>query len=422
MGYPFTLADVAFLSSPEGVSALAGAAELPLTDASRLADVAAVRRAVGTRHAAAVLETAVLRRRAAGKLSGAGGWLLTDEALQQASPSAVAAHRAARLAGAGLAVHDVTCSVGADLAALAGVLASAPAGAPAGVLPRVIGSDLDPVRLAMARHNVPGAALVLADALSPVTRDTAVFADPARRDARGRRRWQPGDFAPALDAVASVYSGRPLVVKTAPGMDFALAPWAAEVEVVSLDGDVREACLWSAPLATPGVRRRATVLSSAPARSPGPAPSCSGFGQRWTITDAEPADCPVRAPGQWLVNPDGAVVRAGLVRQYGARFGLGQLDERIAYLTGDAPPPGVRSFRVLDHGHYSEKQLRDALRRWAAGSVEILVRGLDVDPNALRPRLRLRGDRALTVVLTRIGRTPTAFVCTAHAAEVGVTA
>jgi hypothetical protein len=46
--------------------------------------------------------------------------------------------------------------------------------------------------------------------------------------------------------------------------------------------------------------------------------------------------------------------------------------------------------------------------------VEILVRGLDVDPNALRPRLRLRGSQAFTVVLTRIGRTPTAFVCRAE--------
>jgi hypothetical protein len=39
---------------------------------------------------------------------------------------------------------------------------------------------------------------------------------------------------------------------------------------------------------------------------------------------------------------------------------------------------------------------------------------VDVDPAVLRPRLKLRGSRALTVVLTRIGDTPTAFVCTAH--------
>ena len=46
--------------------------------------------------------------------------------------------------------------------------------------------------------------------------------------------------------------------------------------------------------------------------------------------------------------------------------------------------------------------------------VEILVRGLDIDPNTLRPRLKLSGDDAATVVLTRIGRSPMAFVCRAH--------
>ena len=387
VGYPFTLADVAFLRSAAGADALAFAATLPLTGASRLPDVAAVRRSVGAQHAAAVLETATLRRRATVKLPGTGGWLLTGDALQQASAAAVAAHRAARLAG--LDVHDVTCSVGADLAAIARVAR------------RSVGSDLDPVRLAMAAHNLRGSAVVLAraDALSPVTSPgTVVFADPSRRDAGGRRRWRPADFAPPLDQLAAVYSGRSLVVKTAPGLDFALAPWAREVELVSLDGGVREACLWSVPLATPGVSRRATALSTS--------------GPQWTVTDADPADCPVRAPGEWLVNPDGAVVRAGLVCQYGARLRFGRLDERIAYLTGDVPPPGIRAFRVLEQGHYTEKRLREALRARRAGAVEILVRGLDVDPNALRPRLRLRGPESLTVVLTRIGRTPTAFLCT----------
>jgi hypothetical protein len=90
------------------------------------------------------------------------------------------------------------------------------------------------------------------------------------------------------------------------------------------------------------------------------------------------------------------------------------LDDRIAYLTGDTPPPGIRAFRVLENGHYSEKSLRQTLRRREVGRLEILVRGLDVDPNTLRPRLKLRGPAEATVVLTRIGRTPTAFVCQAE--------
>jgi hypothetical protein len=93
---------------------------------------------------------------------------------------------------------------------------------------------------------------------------------------------------------------------------------------------------------------------------------------------------------------------------------LWQLDERIAYLTGDAPPPDVRAFRVLEHGAYSEKSLKAVLKRHDVGRLEILVRGLDVDTDALRRRLKPRGAAEASVVLTRIGRSPVAFLCHAE--------
>ncbi|KDN21465.1 class I SAM-dependent methyltransferase [Amycolatopsis rifamycinica] len=385
MGYSFSLGDVAYLRSGAGAAALAEVSALPLTDP--ITSVAAVRRLVGESHAAAVLETALLRRKAVGKLSGVD-WLFTSDALQQASASVVARHRAARLAG--LDVHDVTCSVGADLVEIARVAR------------RALGSDVDPVRLEMARYNGTAAGVVFglarADALRPVSRSGVVVADPARRDAAGRRAWKPADFAPPLDGLVEAYPGRALSVKCAPGLDFALTPWAEEVELVSLDGQVRESCLWRG-LGT-GVTRRATVLRS--------------DGTQWTVTDAEPDELPAREPGEWIVDPDGAVVRAGLVRHYAARHGLWQLDERIAYLTGDTPPPGVRAFRVLEHGPYTEKALKGVLKRHDVGRLEILVRGLDVDPDALRRRLKPRGAAEASVVLTRIGRSPVAFLCRAE--------
>ncbi|MDD7940466.1 class I SAM-dependent methyltransferase [Actinomycetospora lutea] len=376
MAYAFTLADVAYLASEAGRDAVAGA--VPLLGGDRLKAVQTLRERLGER-AAPVLETALLQDRTRGRVPD--GWLLTADAAEQATAAPVAAHRAARLAGRD--VHDVTCSVGAELHALRGVAR------------RLLGSDLDPVRLAMARVNVPGVPLVRADALAPPSRDTVLVADPARRTASGRRTWRPADFAPPLDELAA--TPHDLVVSTAPGLDPALAPWAAEVELVSLDGRVREAALWSAGLAT--TRRRATVLSTR--------------GAGFEVTDAEDDTCPVALSGEWIVDPDGAVVRAGLVRQYGARHGLWRLDEHLAYLSGDAPPPDVRAFRVLEHGRYTEKTLRATLRRRAVGRVEILVRGLDVDPNALRPRLKLAGSQEATVVLARLATGPEAYVCEA---------
>lgn len=346
-----------------------------------VADIAAIRARFGDR-TPVLVETVLLRRRAAAKLPGTSDWLFTDEALQQASAAPVAQHRAQRLAG--LVVHDVTCSVGTELAALRGVAA------------RAVGSDIDPVRLAMARHNVGDVALCRADALRPVTRDAVVVADPARRSG-GRRRFNPRDYQPALDALFDVYRGRSLVVKCAPGIDFDAVRrlgFAGEIEVTSYGGSVREACLWSGVLASPGVRRRATVLDR---------------GEQ--ITDAEPDDCPVRPAGRWIVDPDGAVVRAGLVRHYAARHGLWQLDPDIAYLSGERLPRGVRGFEVLEQVAFDERRLRQALAALDCGALEILVRGVDVDPDALRKRLRLRGRQALSVVITRIGSGRAVFVC-----------
>lgn len=356
-----------------------------MTDATRVTDIASIRRQFGDR-ASVLVETTLLRRRAAAKFADPGDWLFTDDALQQATAQSVAEHRARRLVGA--TVHDVTCSVGTELAALRNS---------AGF---VVGSDIDPVRLAMARHNVGDVPMCRADALRPVTRGAVMLADPARRRS-GRRRFDPRDYTPPLDRLLEIYRDRDLVVKCAPGIDFAELErlgFAGEIEVTSLDGGVREACLWSPSLAEPGVRRRATILD--------------GLEQ---ITDAESDDCPVAPVGRWIVDPAGAVVRAGLVRHYAARHRLWQLDPDIAYLSGDRLPDGVRGFEVLDELGYSEKRLRQALSAHDAGAVEILVRGVDVDPDELRRRLKLRGSRQVSVVIARIGSgtasRATAFIC-----------
>ncbi|WAJ47623.1 class I SAM-dependent methyltransferase [Mycobacterium sp. Aquia_216] len=385
----FTTDDVGYLRSDSGVEALAAVAEFALTDATRIADIAAVRGRFGDR-APVLVETTLLRRRASDKLGQLGAvsdWLFTDEALQQATAAPVALHRAKRLAGA--FVHDATCSIGTEVAALRG------AGA------RVLGSDIDPVRLAMAAHNLgPDAGLCRADALHPVTRDAVVVVDPARRRG-GQRRFHPADYQPGLAELIDCYRGRDLVVKCAPGIDFDQLRrfgFDGEVEVTSYRGSVREACLWSGRLAAPGVRRRASVLDR---------------GEQ--LTDTEPDDCGVRPAGRWIVDPDGAVVRAGLVRHYGARHGLWQLDPDIAYLSGDRAPPQVRGFEVLEQLEFDERRLRRALTALDCGALEILVRGLQVDPDALRRRLRPRGSQSLSVVITRIGAGPaaraTAYVC-----------
>jgi hypothetical protein len=76
--------------------------------------------------------------------------------------------------------------------------------------------------------------------------------------------------------------------------------------------------------------------------------------------------------------------------------------EGISYLLGTSVllTPFAAGFEVLDVLPWKET----ALRHWVAahdiGTLEIKKRGIDVDPAALRRRLRPRGRRAATLLIT----------------------
>lgn len=392
--------DLDFLHTDAGRALLELAGGLDFSRAQSVTSTAAVRR-VDPAHAAAAIDVVTARARAAGRIRGAERMLLTDEAVQQATAWPVAALRALRLSGHD--VHDVTCSVGAELAELVRTA------------DRVVGSDLDPVRARMAAHNVPGALVCVADALAPPTRDAVVVADPARRSG-GRRIHDPAQLSPPLPALLGVVAARDHVIKCAPGLDTSVLDHRGEVEVVSLDGSVREACLWSEGLSG-GVRRRATVARTTPADAPGPwgAPRLSAEGiavHVEEVTDRDDDEVDVSGePEAFIVDPDGAVVRAGLVRHWARRHGLRQLDARIAHLTGPRVPAGYSGFEVLERCRLDRKELRKVLRARDCGALEILVRGVDVDPDALRRSLTLKGSQQLALVVTRIERSAVVFVC-----------
>ena len=397
MTYALSPEDVAFLRSRYGSKALEVAAQFALTSSSLLADLTALRSRY-PEHAAALVETVRARRRAAGKLANADELLADDNAVQQATATPVAALRAAEIARRhpGAMVHDLTCSIGAELSALA---AEPGIGA-------VLGSDLDPVRLAMAQHNLDllgGVAptLLRADALTPTSTADLFIADPGRRNSGGRV-FGIDQLDPPLLELLTVYAGRPLVVKCSPGLDYrhlrTRFGFDGQVQVVSLDGGVREACLWTEAAGQPA--NRASVLRSGPDGT-----------TVYEVTSDDPDELEEPGVGEWIVDPDGAVVRAGLVRHYAHAHGLRQLDPQIAYLTGDTVPAGERGFRVIERLPVAEKALRGALAARGCGSLEVLVRGLDVDPDRLRKRLKLKGTEPYALILTRIGRQGVAFLC-----------
>ncbi len=376
-------ADVRALLTPEGAALMA---RLPAYDeATALGTAERLRReGVPAGLAAAAMTQARLRARAAARLGpdAARTWL-TQEGLEQATRRAVADRHAERFARLSLrSVADLCCGVGGDLLALAR----------AG-LPRVVGVDRDPVTAAVARANAEtfGVADRVQVRCEDVTTTSlvgldAVFVDPARRGAHGRaldpRDWSP-PFAFVLDAATRVDATG---AKLAPGVPHAVLPAGAEAEWVSDGGDVLECALWCGPLST-GVARRATLLPSGA-----------------TLTGDGTRSAPAGPVGRYLVEPDGAVIRAGLVAEAAELVDGRLLDPTIAYVTTDAPPstPFGSAYEVTDVLPFGVKRLRTLLRERGVGRVTVKKRGTAVTPEELRHQLRLTGDAEATVVLTRI--------------------
>lgn len=358
-------------------TAVAAAGRRELSKASMIADGTYLRETFGE-HARPLIELVQARRSAQGRIPE--DWIFSADAAQQATHRAVAEHRARRIleiVGPERPIHDATCSIGSECAAFTDAGAHT-----------VLGTDLDPARVAMAAHNI-GPVVAVADALQPVSADAVLLADPARR-AGGRRIVKPEDLLPPLPDLVQSWRGRDFAIKCAPGIDY--SEWDGEVDIVSVDGGVKEACLYSPGLSRIG--RSATLIAS---------------GSIAHYDDSLPDTCTVADAGRYIIDPDGAVVRAGLVRQYATAHGLWQLDERIAHLTGDTLPDGVSGFPVITQ--VPVKKVRQELAAMDCGSVEILVRGVDADPDALRKQWKLKGKRPLGVVITRIGSKGVAFIC-----------
>jgi SAM-dependent methyltransferase len=371
---PLTPEQARRLLSAAGRDAVALARTLDLSAPARLRAAEAMRAAAGPDLGPLALEQAVLKERARAKHPAGDRLWWTAEALEQASSYDVAVHRARRFAGADR-VLDLGCSVGGDLLALAEVT-------------RPTGVDLDETRLLLAQANAAELDLAVDLVRADVTRlepRGAVFADPARR-AGGRRVFDPRAYTPSLDRVLGWLPHlTSLGVKVAPGIDYELLPGEVEVEVVSLRGDVKEAVLWGGAART-GVRRTATLLPGGHA-----------------LIDAPVAAPAVRPPGAYLLEPDGAVVRAHLVAHVAERVGGWLLDATIAYVAADEPvaTPFGTWYRVLESLPFGLKPLRERLRAYDAGALVVKKRGTAVEPETLRRQLKLAGSREVTVVLTR---------------------
>jgi hypothetical protein len=265
-----------------------------------------------------------------------------------------------------------------------------------------LGLDVDPVRVEIARLNAAAldlpARFEVADVCAGLPPADAVFFDPARRDESGERVYDVERYTPPLSTVRGWPHTR-IMCKLSPGVDVAqLAEYRGSVEFISVAGDLKEAVLW---LGAGEAGRRATLLA----------------GDTVYHWDTRPGDPPGRpyiaTPYTWLIEPDPALIGAGLVQDAAAAFDGHLLDPTIAYFTSDTQPesPWVRAWRILDWMPFNLKRLRAYLREHGVGSVTVKKRGSPLTPETLIPQLKLKGDEARVLVLTRLNGQPVVLIC-----------
>lgn len=182
----------------------------------------------------------------------------------------------------------------------------------------------------------------------------------------------------------------PTGVKLGPGFDRSLIPDTAEAQWISVDGQVVENGLWFGSLARDGIRRAALVIS--------------GNTSHELTAAGDSDDAELGELGEYLYEPDGAVIRARLIGDLARSLDARMISAQIAYISSDelTLTPFAGAFRVIEQLPTDESKLKKELRTRGIGTLEIKKRGVDIDPAILRRRLSLKGANSATLFLTRI--------------------
>ena len=375
------------LLTPEGSEALVAA--MAEADPGSLAAGERLRSKFPPELAAAAIQQTLLRRKAVTKFGeSALDMFFTEDGLQQATRSSVAAWRAARFKELGVThVFDLGCGIGAD------ALAFEAAGL------TVTAVERDPLTASYAARNIAGEVITgdaeeFWDSIAhlPETASAAVFIDPARRTSKGRT-WRVSDFSPSWDFVLSLLARDSITcVKLGPGLPKELIPDGVEALWAGEQTSVVEVGLWSGPGIEPGMS--ALLLP----------------GGQELRRDPTRNRLPVSDPGRFLIEPHGAVIRAGAFAELGE--GLWLLDSQIAYLSFEEAldSPFATSFEILETLPYSVKTIRNWVKTNQVGTLEIKVRGIEVDPAQLRRELKPNGPNSATLILARTKRGAQVFV------------
>lgn len=333
---------------------------------------------------AIALTQAKLRKRAEAKFGEfAQRMFFTEDALEQASRLQVAALHANRFKHANITqIADLGCGIGAESLAFASLDL------------KVSAYEIDEVTSAIAAYNLAifeNVEVKNEDVTKlDLTQQEALFFDPARRNSKARL-FNPQDFAPNFNWVIEQAKQKPSGIKLGPGHPHNQIPEEAEAQWVSVEGDLVELSLWFNETKRPEVKRSALLITK------------DAKHELKTNEKEEPA--PTGELGQYIHEPDNAVIRSHLINLLAEQTNTHTIDPNIAYLSSNEKQdsPWLKSYKVIKELPFDRKQLKAHIKQNEIGTLEIKKRGADITPEALRKELSPKGPNKATLIITRIG-------------------
>lgn len=356
--------------------------------------LAKLRKELSSDRARLVAEQLNLRTQARAKFGPlAEHMFYTQLALQQSTDLCVARYKARRFAQ-DMPVIDYCCGIGGDLLALA---ERGP----------VVGWDGSAEMIILTAANLRAAHLDAAAQVKqgaveqhPPCATDLWHVDPDRR-VGGRRSTRPERHSPNVDTLSGWFAADPHgAVKLAPATK-PPTDWAAqcELEWISHRRECRQLTVWSGKLAQAPGQRRATNLICHD-------PSMKKFHVASFVGDPK-CLAPISAQvGRYVLDTDTALRAAGLTDAFAVDFACNKVSGGASYLTCDRPldHPLTTCCEVLELLPLRISDLAKSLRNRHIGQLEIKTRGVNCRPEQLRKRLKLSGDRAATLLLTRQGK------------------
>jgi len=229
---------------------------------------------------------------------------------------------------------------------------------------------------------------------------SAIYIDPARRDAHGARTYSISDCTPNVLELQEllVKKADRVIVKLSPMLDWHKAAsdlqHISAIHIVSVQNECKELLL---VLADGAMSEAPVVCINLLA---------DGTHQRFEYTpatNAQSANVNAKVNATYLYEPNASIMKAGCFDEIGDFYQICKLSANSHLYVSDHEVkdfPG-RGFQILSIPSMNKRELKEALRD--IDRANITVRNFPMSAEALRKRLRLKDGGDLYIFATTVG-------------------